>query len=128
MFHQVEGLWIGDDVSFTDLKGVYSDFLRRFFETDDLVVRFRPSYFPFTEPSVEVDMMFTSGPRKASGSRSRAPAKCTRTLCATSASILKSTSASRSAPASSASRCSATASTTCASFFEGDLRFLRQFN
>ena len=64
MFHQVEGLWIGDDVSFTDLKGVYSDFLRRFFETDDLVVRFRPSYFPFTEPSVEVDMMFTSGPRK----------------------------------------------------------------
>ena len=44
MFHQVEGLWIGDDVSFTDLKGVYSDFLRRFFETDDLIVRFRPSY------------------------------------------------------------------------------------
>lgn len=64
MFHQVEGLWIGDDVSFTDLKGVYSNFLRAFFETDDLVVRFRPSYFPFTEPSVEVDMMFTSGPRK----------------------------------------------------------------
>ena len=64
MFHQVEGLWVGDDVSFTDLKGVYSEFLRRFFETDDLVVRFRPSYFPFTEPSVEVDMMFTSGPRK----------------------------------------------------------------
>lgn len=64
MFHQVEGLWIGDDASFTDLKGVYSNFLRRFFETDDLVVRFRPSYFPFTEPSVEVDMMFTSGPRK----------------------------------------------------------------
>lgn len=64
MFHQVEGLWIGDNVSFTDLKGVYSEFLRRFFETEDLVVRFRPSYFPFTEPSVEVDMMFTSGPRK----------------------------------------------------------------
>ena len=56
MFHQVEGLWIGDDVSFTDLKGVYSDFLRRFFETDDLVVRFRPSYFPFTEPSCEMDV------------------------------------------------------------------------
>lgn len=64
MFHQVEGLWIGRNVSFTDLKGVYSEFLRRFFETDDLIVRFRPSYFPFTEPSVEVDMMFTSGPRK----------------------------------------------------------------
>ena len=56
MFHQVEGLWVGDNISFTDLKGVYSDFLRRFFETDDLKVRFRPSYFPFTEPSVEVDV------------------------------------------------------------------------
>lgn len=64
MFHQVEGLWLGENVSFSDLKGVYTNFLRRFFETDDLVVRFRPSYFPFTEPSVEVDMMFTSGPKK----------------------------------------------------------------
>ncbi len=64
MFHQVEGLWVDRDISFTDLKGVYSDFLRRFFETDDLIVRFRPSYFPFTEPSVEIDMAFTSGPRK----------------------------------------------------------------
>ncbi|MCD8340131.1 MAG: phenylalanine--tRNA ligase subunit alpha [Burkholderiales bacterium] len=64
MFHQVEGLWVSDNISFADLKGVYVDFLRRFFETEDLVVRFRPSYFPFTEPSAEVDMMFTSGPRK----------------------------------------------------------------
>ena len=64
MFHQVEGLWVGDDISFTDLKGVYTDFLRRVFETDDLIVRFRPSYFPFTEPSVEVDMAFTTGPKK----------------------------------------------------------------
>ena len=64
MFHQVEGLWLGENISFADLKGVYSMFLRRFFETDDLIVRFRPSYFPFTEPSVEVDMAFTSGPRK----------------------------------------------------------------
>jgi phenylalanyl-tRNA synthetase alpha chain len=64
MFHQVEGLWIGEDVSFADLKAVYTDFLRCFFETDELVVRFRPSYFPFTEPSAEIDMMFTSGPRK----------------------------------------------------------------
>ncbi len=61
MFHQVEGLWIDEDVSFADLKGVYTDFLRRFFETDDLQVRFRPSYFPFTEPSAEIDMMFTGG-------------------------------------------------------------------
>ena len=64
MFHQVEGLWVGADISFTDLKGVYTDFLRRFFETNDLIVRFRPSYFPFTEPSVEVDMAFTTGPKK----------------------------------------------------------------
>lgn len=64
MFHQVEGLWLGENISFADLKGVYSMFLRRFFETDDLIVRFRPSYFPFTEPSVEVDMIFTTGSRK----------------------------------------------------------------
>jgi phenylalanyl-tRNA synthetase alpha chain len=62
MFHQVEGLWIDEHVSFADLKAVYTDFLRCFFETDDLAVRFRPSYFPFTEPSAEIDMMFTSGP------------------------------------------------------------------
>ncbi|MBI1395807.1 MAG: phenylalanine--tRNA ligase subunit alpha [Betaproteobacteria bacterium] len=64
MFHQVEGLWIGEDISFADLKGVYTDFLRQFFETDDLVVRFRPSFFPFTEPSAEIDMAFESGPLK----------------------------------------------------------------
>ena len=64
MFHQVEGLWIDEDVSFADLKGVYTDFLRRFFETDDLQVRFRPSFFPFTEPSAEIDMAFQSGPHK----------------------------------------------------------------
>ena len=58
MFHQVEGLWIDENVSFADLKGVYSDFLRRFFENDDLEVRFRPSFFPFTEPSAEIDMKF----------------------------------------------------------------------
>jgi phenylalanyl-tRNA synthetase alpha chain len=62
MFHQVEGLWIDEHVSFADLKGVYTDFLRRFFETDDLQVRFRPSFFPFTEPSAEIDMAFAGGP------------------------------------------------------------------
>ncbi len=56
MFHQVEGLWIDEDVSFADLKGVVADFLRRFFEQDGLKVRFRPSFFPFTEPSAEIDM------------------------------------------------------------------------
>jgi phenylalanyl-tRNA synthetase alpha chain len=62
MFHQFEGLWIDEDISFTDLKNVYTDFLRRFFERDDLDVRFRPSYFPFTEPSAEIDMRFADGP------------------------------------------------------------------
>jgi phenylalanyl-tRNA synthetase alpha chain len=62
MFHQVEGLWIDEHVSFAHLKGVYTDFLRRFFETDALEVRFRPSFFPFTEPSAEIDMAFSSGP------------------------------------------------------------------
>ncbi|MEF8699073.1 MAG: phenylalanine--tRNA ligase subunit alpha [Candidatus Accumulibacter sp. UW26] len=64
MFHQVEGLWIGEQVSFADLKGVIGDFLRRFFESDDLQVRFRPSFFPFTEPSAEIDMAFMSGALK----------------------------------------------------------------
>ena len=64
MFHQVEGLWIAENISFADLKGVYTNFLRAFFETDDLSVRFRPSFFPFTEPSAEIDMMFTSGPHQ----------------------------------------------------------------
>ena len=64
MFHQVEGLWIDEHISFADLKGVYTDFLRRFFESEDLQVRFRPSFFPFTEPSAEIDMAFDSGPLK----------------------------------------------------------------
>ena len=64
MFHQCEGLWIGENVSFKDLRSVFTDFLRRFFETDDLVIRFRPSFFPFTEPSAEVDIAFQSGPLK----------------------------------------------------------------
>jgi phenylalanyl-tRNA synthetase alpha chain len=62
MFHQVEGLWIDEHISFADLKGVYTDFLRRFFESDALEVRFRPSYFPFTEPSAEIDLQFAAGP------------------------------------------------------------------
>lgn len=55
MFHQVEGLLVDEDVSFADLKGVIYDFLQNFFERD-LKVRFRPSYFPFTEPSAEADI------------------------------------------------------------------------
>jgi len=55
MFHQVEGLLVDEDVSFADLKGVLYDFLQNFFERD-LKIRFRPSYFPFTEPSAEADI------------------------------------------------------------------------
>ena len=62
MFHQCEGLWIGQNVSFKDLKFVFTDFCRTFFESDDLVLRFRPSFFPFTEPSAEIDIQFQTGP------------------------------------------------------------------
>ena len=61
MFHQVEGLWVDESVSFANLKGVVQDFLQRFFERDDLQVRFRPSFFPFTEPSAEMDMSWNCG-------------------------------------------------------------------
>jgi phenylalanyl-tRNA synthetase alpha chain len=64
MFHQCEGLWMGENVSFKDLKSVFTNFFRTFFETDDLQLRFRPSFFPFTEPSAEVDIAFASGPLK----------------------------------------------------------------
>jgi phenylalanyl-tRNA synthetase alpha chain len=56
MFHQVEGLLVDVDVSFSVLKGTLEEFLQMFFEQDDLKTRFRPSYFPFTEPSMEVDI------------------------------------------------------------------------
>ena len=62
MFHQCEGLWIGENVSFKDLKVVFTDFCRTFFESNDLVLRFRPSFFPFTEPSAEIDIQFQTGP------------------------------------------------------------------
>ncbi|MDD2774692.1 MAG: phenylalanine--tRNA ligase subunit alpha [Gallionella sp.] len=61
MFHQVEGLWVDQDISFANLKGVVQDFLQRFFEQYDLQVRFRPSFFPFTEPSAEMDMSWKGG-------------------------------------------------------------------
>jgi len=61
MFHQMEGLWIDENVSFADLKATLTDFLRRFFERDDLQVRFRPSFFPFTETSAEIDVLDDRG-------------------------------------------------------------------
>ena len=60
MFHQVEGLMVDKNVSFAELKGILHDFLHHFFE-EDLQIRFRPSYFPFTEPSAEVDVMGKNG-------------------------------------------------------------------
>jgi phenylalanyl-tRNA synthetase alpha chain len=62
MFHQCEGLWVGENVSFKDLKYVFTNFCRTFFESEDLVLRFRPSFFPFTEPSAEIDIQFRTGP------------------------------------------------------------------
>ncbi|MCX8744690.1 phenylalanine--tRNA ligase subunit alpha [Snodgrassella sp. B3882] len=61
MFHQAEGLWLEEGVTMADLKAVFTDFIRRFFEREDLQVRFRPSFFPFTEPSAEIDIMGENG-------------------------------------------------------------------
>jgi phenylalanyl-tRNA synthetase alpha chain len=61
MFHQVEGLWVDKNVSFANLKGVVQNFLQQFFEDDSLTIRFRPSFFPFTEPSAEIDMSWNKG-------------------------------------------------------------------
>jgi len=56
MFHQIEGLWVDESANFAALKGVLADFMQHFFECEDLSVRFRPSFFPFTEPSAEMDI------------------------------------------------------------------------
>ncbi len=56
MFHQIEGLWVDEGISLADLKGTIMQFCRAFFERDDIGIRFRPSYFPFVEPGVEIDM------------------------------------------------------------------------
>ncbi len=62
MFHQVEGLWVDEGISLADLKGTITQFCRAFFERDDIALRFRPSYFPFVEPGVEIDMAWSKGP------------------------------------------------------------------
>ena len=56
MFHQIEALWVDEGISLADLKGTITQFCRAFFERDDINLRFRPSYFPFVEPGVEIDM------------------------------------------------------------------------
>ncbi len=58
MFHQIEGLYIGKDITMSDLIADVREFLKRFFEMDDVKLRIRPSYFPFTEPSIEIDLMW----------------------------------------------------------------------
>ena len=58
MFHQVEGMWLDEHITLADLKGVLKEFMRQFLERDDVQVRFRPSFFPFTEPSAEIDVSF----------------------------------------------------------------------
>ncbi len=58
MFHQIEGLYVGKDITMSDLIGDVKEFLQRFFEMDDVKLRIRPSYFPFTEPSIEIDLLW----------------------------------------------------------------------
>jgi phenylalanyl-tRNA synthetase alpha chain len=59
MFHQIEGLWIDEGISLADLKSTVTDFCRAFFEREEIDIRFRPSYFPFVEPGVEIDMAWS---------------------------------------------------------------------
>ena len=66
MFHQIEGLWIDEGISLADLKGTVTQFCRAFFERDDIGIRFRPSYFPFVEPGVEIDMEWSRKDGEAS--------------------------------------------------------------
>tara|TARA_B100001250_G_C19258705_1_gene553983 strand:- start:35 stop:424 length:390 start_codon:yes stop_codon:yes gene_type:complete len=60
MFHQVEGLLVDSNVTMSQLKGLLDHFLRAFFQRDEIQIRYRPSYFPFTEPSMEVDIKLPS--------------------------------------------------------------------
>ena len=112
MFHQVEGLWIDENISFADLKGVhrFPPLLRE----DDLQVRFRPSYFPPPSRRPKIDMKFESGPLKGkwleiSGLRAGAPS-VVRNFGLDPESA---TSVSLSVPGSNASPCCATASAIC---------------
>jgi phenylalanyl-tRNA synthetase alpha chain len=63
MFHQVEGLWVDEGISLATLKATITQFCRAFFERDDIALRFRPSYFPFVEPGVEIDMAWSKNER-----------------------------------------------------------------
>jgi phenylalanyl-tRNA synthetase alpha chain len=67
MFHQIEGLWVDEGISLADLKGTITQFCRAFFERDDIAIRFRPSYFPFVEPGVEIDMAWSRNGSRTNG-------------------------------------------------------------
>ncbi|HYC38494.1 MAG TPA: phenylalanine--tRNA ligase subunit alpha [Usitatibacter sp.] len=70
MFHQIEGLWVDEGISLADLKATVTQFCRAFFEREDIGIRFRPSYFPFVEPGVEIDMEWSRNePTESNGSR-----------------------------------------------------------
>ena len=74
MFHQIEGLWVDEGVSLADLKGTITQFCRAFFERDDIAIRFRPSYFPFVEPGVEIDMAWSRNEPTGSDTSRNEPA------------------------------------------------------
>ncbi len=124
MFHQMEGLIVDKNISFTNLKGTLHDFLNNFFE-EDLQVRFRPSYFPFTEPSAEVDVM---GKKRQNGWKCWAAGWCTRIVLRNVGIDPEVYSGSPSACGIGASDHAAlVASPDLRAFFENDLRFLKQF-
>ena len=120
MFHQVEGLIIDEASHLGHLKWILAEFCKAFFEVDDVKMRFRPSFFPFTEPSLEVDIQCrrdkarSASARVTTGSKSLAAAWCIRTCCEIAASTLTGTRDSHGAWGSIASPCSNTACTICA--------------
>ena len=110
MFHQIEGLWVDEGISLADLKGTITQFCRAFFERDDIGVRFRPSYFPFVEPGVEIDMEWSRKDGEVTLPRDRRRGRrASRRAAQRRHRSARSTRASPSAWASIASRCSSTA-------------------
>ena len=141
MFHQVEGLAVDENITLADLQGVLLEFARAIFGPER-EIRLRPHYFPFTEPSVEVDISCfacggtrraarrraaTTSARARAGSRSSARGWSTRTSSGSSTTTPSATRGSRSAWASSGSRCCKHGVPDLRLFFDNDLPFLEQF-
>ena len=128
MFHQGEGLWIGENVSFKRPEGRVPRLLQAFFETDDLQLRFRPCYFPFTEPSAEIDMHVRARPARGPLARGLGlRARCTRHVVRNMGLDPNASSASRSASGLDRLTMLRYGVDDLRLFFDGDLRFLRQF-